>query len=77
VRVPELDASAHAVGARTAAKDVRQPLTQPPLRPSGGDEDQLGGERVDQGLREEGTETVGQQIGSLGAVQMQGHRPPP
>ena len=31
------------------------------------------GERV----REQGAETVGQQIGALGAVQMQGHRRPP
>ena len=75
--VPELDARAHPVRARTATEDVRQPLAEPPLDAARGNQDQLRGERVGERLREERAETVGQKIRSFSAVQMQGHQWPP
>ena len=54
-----------------AAEDVRQPLAQPPLDALGGDDDELLGEWVGQRIGEQCAEAVGQQVGALGAVEVQ------
>src|SRR3954469_8049712 len=73
-RVAERDACADAVLSGSTAEDVRQPLAQPPLDALGRDDDELLGERVGQRIGEKRTEAIGQEIGSLRAVEMQGHR---
>jgi hypothetical protein len=47
---------------------VGHALAQPPFDAAGGDEDQLHGEGVLKWLGEQGAESVGQQIGAIGAV---------
>ena len=54
-----------------AAEDVRQPLAQPALDALGGDDDQFLGERVGQGVGQQGAEAVGEEVGSFSAVQVQ------
>ena len=73
MRVPELDARAHPVGARAAAQDVRQALAQPPFDAAGGHQDQLHRERVVEGCGEQGAEPVGEEIRPLGTVKVKRH----
>ena len=58
-----------------AAEDVRQPLAQPPLHAARRDQHQLLGERVGQRIGQQCTEAVGKQVGALGTVEVEGHRP--
>ena len=72
-RVAERDAGADAVLPAPAAEDVRQPLAQPPLDALRRDDDELFGEGIVKRVGEEGTEAVGQEVGSFGTVDMQAH----
>ena len=74
--VAELDARAHPVGARAAAKHVGEPLAQPPLDRRGRTPGPAPGERVGRAVATAGPEAVGEQVGAIGAVQVQGHRGP-
>ena len=73
-RVAERDTRAHAVLAGAAAEDVRQPLAQPALDALGRDDDEFLGERVGQGIGEEGTEAVGEKVGALSTMDVKRHR---
>jgi hypothetical protein len=74
VRCDEVDARAHAVAAaETHAEPVREPLGEPALDAARGDDDHLAGERVGQGGDQQVGEAVGQRVGALGGVQVQGH----
>ena len=68
-RVAELDACAH-------PEPVGQPLTEPALDTLGGHQHQLGGERIGHRLGEHRCQAIGEHIGALGTVQVQGHRRP-
>ncbi len=76
-RVAEGDAGADAVLPVPAAEDVRQPLAQPPLDALRRDDDELFGEGVVKRVGEEGTEAVGQEVGSFSTVEVQAHWWPP
>ena len=75
VRVAERDAGADAVGTVPAAEDVRQPLAQPPLDTTRGDEHELLGEWVGQRIGQQCAKAVSKQVGALGTVEVEGHRP--
>ena len=77
VRIAERDAGADAVLAVTAAEDVAEPLTQPALDALGGNDDQLFGEGVRQGIGQQRTEAIGEEVGAFSAVEVQAHRSPP
>ena len=73
-RLEEPDARAHAVtaaGARPQA--VGEPLGQPPLDAPRRHHDDLLGERVVEGLREEVAERLRQQVGARGPMQVERH----
>ena len=70
----EVDARAHAVAAaRAHAEAVRQPLGQPALDPAGGHDHHLAGERVGERGDQQVRQAVGERVGALGGVQVQGH----
>ncbi len=70
----EVDARADAVAAtRTHAEAVRQPLGQPALDAAGGHDHDLAGERVGQRGDQQVREAVGERVGALGGVEVQGH----
>ena len=70
----EVDAGAHAVTAAGAhAEPVREPLGEPPLHAARGHDDDLTRERVGQRGDQQVREAVGERVGALGGVQVQGH----
>ena len=70
----EVDAGAHAVAAAGAhAEPVREPLGEPPLHAARGHDDDLTRERVGERGDQQVREAVGERVGALGGVEVQGH----
>ena len=70
----EVDAGAHAVTAAGAhAEPVREPLGEPPLHAARGHDDDLARERVGERGDQQVREAVGERVGALGGVEVQGH----
>ena len=58
-----------------AAEDVRQPLAQPSLDAARRHQHEFLGEWVGQRIGQQCAETVSKQVGALGTVEVEGHRP--
>jgi hypothetical protein len=70
----EVDAGAHAVtAAGTDAQPVRQALGEPALDTARRHDHDLAGERVGQRSDQQVRQAVGQRVGALGGVQVEGH----